>query len=56
MAKLEDSYETLKENLESLIRIADQALYHAKTNGGNQVCDEGGQIVSPKLSIVKPDF
>ena len=56
LAKLEDSYETLKENLESLIRIADQALYHAKTNGGNQVCDEGGQIVSPKLSIVKPDF
>jgi len=50
LAKLEDSSETLKENLESLIREADVALYHAKANGGNQVCDEGGQIVFPKLS------
>jgi len=56
LAKLEDFYQTLKENIENLIRIADQALYHAKTNGGNQVCDERGQIVSPRLSIVKPDF
>ena len=55
LAKLEDSYETLKENIESLIREADQALYHAKANGGNQVCDERGRIVSPRLSIIKPD-
>jgi two-component system cell cycle response regulator len=56
LARLEDSYESLKDNIENLIRIADQALYHAKIKGGDQVCDEGGQIVSPRLSIVKPDF
>jgi len=56
LAKLEDSYQTLEENIENLIRIADQALYHAKANGGDQVCDERGQIASPSLSIVKPDF
>jgi diguanylate cyclase (GGDEF)-like protein len=55
LAKLEDAYDTLKDNIENLIRIADQALYHAKTKGGNQVCDEGGQIVYPKLSVVRPD-
>jgi diguanylate cyclase (GGDEF)-like protein len=52
LAKLEDSGETLKKNLESLIRKADQAAYSAKTNGGNQVCDEQGQSASPKLSLV----
>ena len=39
LAKLENSGETLRENLESLIRKADQAVYYAKTKGGNQtVC------------------
>ena len=39
LAKLENSGETLRENLESLIRRADQAVYCAKTKGGNQtVC------------------
>jgi GGDEF domain-containing protein len=52
LAKLEGSGETLKENLESLIRNADQAAYRAKINGGNQVCDEQGQITSPRLSLV----
>jgi diguanylate cyclase (GGDEF)-like protein len=52
LAKLEGSGETLKENLESLIRKADQAAYSAKTNGGNQVCDEQGQSASPSLSLV----
>ena len=51
-AKLEGSGETLKENLESLIRKADQAAYRAKINGGNQVCDEQGQSASPSLSLV----
>ena len=52
LAKLEGSGETLKENLESLIRKVDQAAYRAKINGGNQVCDEQGQIASPRLSLV----
>ena len=52
LAQLEGSGETLKENLESLIRNADQAAYRAKINGGNQVCDEQGQISSPRLSLV----
>ncbi len=52
LAKLEGSGETLKENLESLIRKADQAAYRAKINGGNQVCDEQGQRAFPRLSLV----
>ena len=52
LAKLEDSGETLKKNLESLIRKADQAAYSAKTNGGNQVCDEQGHRAFPELSPV----
>jgi diguanylate cyclase (GGDEF)-like protein len=52
LAKLEDSGETLKGNLESLIRKADQAAYRAKINGGNQVCDEQGQRAFPRLSLV----
>jgi two-component system cell cycle response regulator len=52
LTKLEDSGETLKKNLESLIRKADQAAYGAKINGGNQVCDEQGQRAFPRLSLV----
>jgi two-component system cell cycle response regulator len=52
LARLEGSGDTLKENLESLIRKVDQAAYRAKINGGNQVCDEQGQSVSPRLSLV----
>lgn len=52
LAKLEGSGETLKENLESLIRKVDQAAYRAKINGGNQVCDERGQSASPRLSLI----
>jgi len=36
LATLESSSEALEENLESLLRRADQALYRAKTEGGNQ--------------------
>jgi diguanylate cyclase (GGDEF)-like protein len=54
LAKLEGSGETLKENLESLIRKVDQAAYRAKINGGNQVCDERGQLSLARLALTKP--
>ena len=47
LAKLAGSRETLEEDLETLMMKADQALYRAKTNGGNQVCDEKGQTHFP---------
>jgi PleD family two-component response regulator len=54
LAKLERSGETLKENLESLLRRADQAVYCAKINGGNQVCigpDESETASSSLVSL-----
>jgi len=36
IAKLKNSHETLEEDLDDLIRKADQALYLAKNNGGDQ--------------------
>jgi diguanylate cyclase (GGDEF)-like protein len=36
IAKLKNSYSTLEEDLDGLIREADQALYLAKNNGGDQ--------------------
>ena len=36
IAKLKNSHRTLEENLDALIREADQALYLAKNNGGDQ--------------------
>ena len=44
LAKLDGSLETLQQDLESLIGNADQALYCAKANGGNRVCDEQGEV------------
>ena len=36
IAKLKNSHGTLEEDLDELIREADQALYLAKNNGGDQ--------------------
>ena len=51
LAKLENSGETLKENLESLIRRADQAVYYAKTKGGDQVCNGADQSEAASSSL-----
>jgi PleD family two-component response regulator len=52
LAKLESSGETLEENLESLIRRADQAVYYAKTKGGGQVCNGPDQSEAASSSPV----
>ena len=50
IAKLKNSHRTLEENLDALIREADQALYLAKNNGGDQnvmleeICDVGCEM------------
>ena len=41
MAQLEGELKTLEHDLENLLRIADQHLYMAKKNGGNQICAAG---------------
>ena len=46
LTKWEGSRETLEEDLENFMQKADQALYAAKAGGGNQVCDEQGQVLS----------
>ena len=38
MAQLEGEMKTLEHDLENLLRIADQHLYMAKNNGGDQIC------------------
>lgn len=52
IAKLEGSLETLEENLENLLRTADQYLYMAKHNGGDQVCTASGDthLKTPPLN------
>jgi diguanylate cyclase (GGDEF)-like protein len=52
LAKLYNSGETLKENLESLIGRADQAVYCAKTKGGDQVCIGPDENETTSISLV----
>ncbi|UCG13388.1 MAG: diguanylate cyclase [Deltaproteobacteria bacterium] len=51
LAKLEGSHETLETNLEDLVRKADSCLYLAKSNGGNQVREDGGTKVARNTPI-----
>jgi two-component system cell cycle response regulator len=47
LAELKGTRDTLEEDLQSLIREADRALYRAKTSRGNQLCDDQGQSYRP---------
>lgn len=46
VAKWRGSSESLEADLECLIKRADQALYRAKNQGGNQICFDGEQLAS----------
>jgi diguanylate cyclase (GGDEF)-like protein len=52
MAKLEGELETIDDDLDNLLRIADQHLYLAKNDGGNQICtvDESSSLKKSPLS------
>jgi hypothetical protein len=51
MAKLEGEMETREKDLENLLRTADQCLYMAKNNGGDQVCAaDDTRLANPPLS------
>ena len=52
MAQLEGALKTLEQDLENLLRIADQHLYLAKNNGGDQICtaNQESHVENPPLS------
>ena len=52
MAQLEGKLKTLENDLENLLRTADQYLYLAKNNGGDQICsaDESPRLQNSPLS------
>lgn len=52
MAQLEGELNTLEQDLETLLRIADQHLYLAKNNGGDQICtaNQNSHLDNPLLN------
>ena len=52
MAQLAGELKTLEQDLETLLRIADQHLYLAKNNGGDQICtaNQNSHLDNPPLN------
>ena len=52
MAQLEGGLKTLEKDLETLLRTADQHLYLAKNNGGDQICtaNQDSHLDNPPLN------
>lgn len=52
MAQLAGGLKTLEQDLETLLRIADQHLYLAKNNGGDQICtaNQNSHLDNPPLN------
>jgi diguanylate cyclase (GGDEF)-like protein len=52
MAQLEGRLKTLEQDLETLLRTADQHLYLAKNNGGDQICtaNQNSHLDNPPLN------
>ena len=52
MAQLEGGLKTLEQDLETLRRIADQHLYMAKNNGGDQIftANQNSHLDNPPLN------
>jgi diguanylate cyclase (GGDEF)-like protein len=56
MAHLEGGLKTLEQDLETLLRTADQHLYLAKNNGGDQICTANQESHLENPPVNKSDY